>query len=102
MTLAPLPEVMERFHDVFDHPHEFIVRGRWNHALCHKVANGRRGIVETERKHCRSAPYEVFRREGFPSGEARHDVGVREGEVARVLPGRLGPRETPSWRSNLP
>ena len=29
-------------------------------------------------------------REGFPSGEPRHVVGVREGEVVWVLPGRLG------------
>ena len=29
-------------------------------------------------------------REGFPSGEPRHDVGVREGEAVRVLPGWLG------------
>ena len=58
--------------------------------MCHKVVNGRRGIAETEQKHCRGAPYEVFRREGFPSGEPRHDIGVREGEAAWVLPGWLG------------
>jgi hypothetical protein len=83
-------EVVERFRDVFDHPHEFVVRGRWDHALCHKVANSRHGVAETERKHRRGAPYEVFRREGFPSGEPRHDVGVRKEEAVRVLPGQLG------------
>ena len=81
---------MERFRDMFDHPHEFVVRGRWEHALCHKVANGRRGVAETERKHCRGAPYEVFRREGFLSGEPCHDIGVREGEATWVHPGWLG------------
>ena len=39
--------------------------------MCHKVANGRHGIAETERKRRRGAPCGVFR---------------REGEVARVLP----------------
>ena len=55
---------MERLRDVFDDPHELIVRGGWDHALCHKVANGRRGVAKTERKHCRGAPCEVFQREG--------------------------------------
>ena len=73
---------MERFHDVFNHPHEFVVRGRWNHTLCHKVANGLHGIAETERENCRGAPDEVFRREGFPSVEPHHVIGVREGELA--------------------
>ena len=27
MTLAPLQEAVERFHDVFDHPHEFMFMG---------------------------------------------------------------------------
>ena len=61
--------------------------------MCHKVANGLHGVVETERKHRRGAPDEVFRREGFPSGEPRHDIGVREGEAAWVLPGWLGSHE---------
>ena len=39
------------------------------------MANGCRGVAETERKRHRGAPYGVFR---------------REGEAARVLPGRLG------------
>ena len=83
-------EVVERFHDVFDHPHEFVVRGRWNHALRHNVANGLCGVAETEQEHCRGAPDEVLQREGFPSDEPRHVIGVREGEVAQVLPGWLG------------
>ena len=66
---------MERFRDVFDHPHEFVVCGGWDHALYHKVANGRRGVAETEQKHCRGTPCGVFR---------------REGETVWVLPGRLG------------
>ena len=55
-----------------------------------KVANSCRNIAETEWKHCRGAPYEMFWREGFSSSEPRHDVGIREGEVARVLPRWLG------------
>ena len=86
-------EVMERFYDMFDHPHKFIIRGRWNHVLRHKVANGLRDIVETERKHCRGAPNEVFRRDGFPSSEPHHVVSVREGEVAQVFLGWLGSQE---------
>ena len=65
---------MEGFHNAFDHPHELIVRGGRDRALCHKVANGRRGVAETERKHRRGTPCEVF---------------WREGEAARVLPGWL-------------
>ena len=66
---------MEGFSDAFDHPYELVVRGGRDCALCHKVANGRRGIAETERKRRRGVPCRVFR---------------REGEAARVLPGRLG------------
>ena len=66
---------MEGFHDAFDHHHELIVRGGWDRALCHKVANGRRNIAETERKHHPGAPCGMFR---------------REGEAVRVLPGWLG------------
>ena len=53
----------------------FMGDGGWDRALCHKVANSHRGVVETERKCCRGAPCEVFR---------------REGEAAWVLLGRLG------------
>ena len=77
---------MEGFRDAFDHPHELVVRGGWDRALCHEVANGRRGIAETEQKCRWGAPCGMF---------------WREGEVAWVLPGRLGPREAPGWRSSL-
>ena len=66
---------MEGFRDAFDHPHELVVRMGWDRTLCHKVANGRRGVAETEWKHHRGAPCGVFQ---------------REGEAARVFPGRLG------------
>ena len=81
---------MERFRDVFDHPYELVVRGRQDHALCHKVANGRRSVAETERKCCRGAPYVVFRRKGPSSRKPRHVVVVGKGEAALVLPGLLG------------
>ena len=68
-------EAVEGFYDAFDHPHELVVRGGLDRVLCHKVVNGRRGVAETERKRHRGAPCGVFR---------------REGEAARVLPGRLG------------
>ena len=83
-------EVVEGFRDMFDHPHEFVVCGRWNHTLSHKVANGRRSVAETEQKHYRGALCGLFRREGFPSGELCHDIGVRESKVAQLVPGQLG------------
>ena len=92
---------MERFCDVFDHPHELVVHGWLNHASCNKVANGCRSVVETERKRYRGAPYVVFQREGSSSSKPCHVVGVGKGEAALVLPGLLGPREIPSWRSSL-
>ena len=61
----------------FYHPYELIVHGGRDHALCHKVANGRRGVAETERKRRRGALCGVF---------------WREGEAAQVLPRRLGSR----------
>ena len=57
-------EVMEGFCDAFDHPNELVVRGGQDRALCHKVANGCRGVAETERKRRRGAPCGAFRREG--------------------------------------
>ena len=53
-------EAMEGFCDAFDHPHELIVHGGWDRASCHKVANGRRNVTETERKRYRGAPYVAF------------------------------------------
>ena len=81
---------MEIFCDVFDYPHKLIVRGWQDHVSCHKVANGRRSIAETERKHCQGAPYVVFRRDVSFSGKLRHVIGVGKGEAALVLPGLLG------------
>ena len=59
---------------LFDHPHELVVRGGQDRGLCHKVANGCRGVAETKRKRHQGAPCRVFQ---------------REGEVAWVLPGQL-------------
>ena len=44
-------EAVEGFNDAFNHPHELVVHGKWDRALGHKVAYGRRGVAETERKH---------------------------------------------------
>ena len=79
---------MERFHDVFGHPHELVVRRGWGRALRHKVANGLCGVTQTERERCRGVPDEVFRGDRLSVGKLRHDVGEREGEAAQVLPGR--------------
>ena len=57
-------EAVEGFRDAFDHLHELVVHEGRDHALCHKVANGRHGVAETEWKRCRGAPCGVFRREG--------------------------------------
>ena len=58
--------------------------------MCHKVANGLCGVVETGRERCRSASDEVFRGERLSPSKLCHDVGEREGEVAQVLLGWLG------------
>ena len=68
-------EAVEGFRDAFDHPHELVVRGGWDCALCHKVANGRCGVAETKQKRHRGTSYVLFR---------------REGEAAWVLLGQLG------------
>ena len=60
---------MERFRDIFGHPHELVVRGGWNHSLRHKVANGLCSVAETERENCRGASDEVFRGERLSSGK---------------------------------
>ena len=75
---------------MFDHPHKLVVHGRQDHTSCHKVANGRRSVAETERKRCRGTPYVVFQREGPSSGKLRCVVGIGKGEVALVLPRLLG------------
>ena len=53
-------EAVEGFCDTLDHPHELVVHGGRDHALCHKVANGCRGIAETEWKRRWGAPCGVF------------------------------------------
>ena len=73
---------MERFRDVFGHPHKLVVRRGWGCALHHKVANGPRSIAQTERERYRGAPGEVFQGERFPSGELYHGVGEGESKAA--------------------
>ena len=75
---------------MFNYPHELAVRGRLNHAYCHKVASGRHGVAEIERKRYRGAPCVAFRREESFSGRPRHVVVVGKGEATLVLPGPLG------------
>ena len=81
---------MERFHDVFGHPHELIVHKGWGRVLRHKVADGLYGVAQTEWERYRGTPDEVFRGERLSSSKLRHDVDEREGEVVQVLPGWLG------------
>ena len=73
---------MERLHDVFDHPHELVIRGGWNHALHQKVTNGLCGIAKSKREHCQDALDEVFWGERLSSSKLHHDIGEREGEAA--------------------
>ena len=65
---------MERFHDVFDPPHELVVRRGWGCALRQKVANGLYGVAQTARERYRGASDEVFRGERLSSGKLRHDI----------------------------
>ena len=71
---------------MFNHPHELVVRGRQDHASCHKVANSRRSVAETKRKRCRGTPYVVFQREGPSSRKLCHVIGIGKGEATLVLP----------------
>ena len=73
---------MEGIHNMFDHPHELIVHGGRDHAMCHKVANGLCGVAETEWEHYWGTPDEVFWGERLSPSKLHHDVGEREGEVA--------------------
>ena len=84
---------MERLHEIFGHPHEFVVRRGWWRVLRHKVANGLCGVAETRRERCRGASDEVFLREWLSSGKLCHHISEREGEVAQVLLGRSGSQE---------
>ena len=81
---------MERFHDIFGHPHELIVRWGWGVALHHKVDKGLYGVTQTERERRRCAPDEVFQGERLSSDKLCHNIGEREGEAAEVLPGWSG------------
>ena len=105
-------EAMEGFHDAFDHPHELVVRGGRDRALCHKVANGRRGVAETKRKRRWGAPCGVFRREGeaarglprWPGSEG--DIGlvlkplVVEADGGERSDGNVGQRQLSSHRDD--
>ena len=84
---------MERFHDMFGHPHELVVRGGCRRVLRHKVANGLCGVAETGRERYRGALDKVFWGERPTSGKLCHDVGEQEGEVVQVLLGRSGSQE---------
>ena len=84
---------MERFHDVFGHPHELVVRTGWVHALCHEVADGPRSIAQTEWERCQGASGEVFWGERFPSGELQHGIGEGESKAAELLSGQSGSQE---------
>ena len=84
---------MERFCDIFGHPHELIVYSGWRRALRHKVAISLCGIAETGQERYRGAPDEVFQGEWLSSGKLCHDVGEREGEAAQVLLGWSGSQE---------
>ena len=83
---------MERLRVVFNHPYELVVRGWLNHALCHKAANGRRGVAETERKRYRGTPYVMLWRGESFSRRPRHVIVVGKGEAPLVLPGLLEPK----------
>ena len=85
---------MERFCDVFGHPHELIVRRGWGHALRHKVANGLCSVAQTECEHYRGALDEAFQGEQLSSSKLRHDIGEQEDEAAQVLPRRSGSQES--------
>ena len=81
---------MERFCDVFGHPHELVIRRGWVHALRHEVANGPLSIAQTKRERCQGAPGGVFRGERFPFGELHHGIGEGQSKVVQLLTGRLG------------
>ena len=84
---------MERFHDVFGHPHKLVIHGGWRRALRHKMVIGLCGVAETGRERYWGAPDEVFRGERLSFSNLCHDVGEREGEAAQVLLGRSGSQE---------
>ena len=75
---------------MFNYPHELAVHGSLDHAQCHEVASGRRGVAETVRKCCRGAPHVALQRELALSGRSCHVVVAGRGEVTLVLRGLLG------------
>jgi len=81
-----LEEDVEGFHDAFDHPHKLVVCGGWDRALCHKVANSRRGVAETKRKHRQGAPCGVFRREGEAAWVLSRWLGSKGDAVLTLRP----------------
>ena len=81
---------MDGLRVVFNYPHELAVRGWLNHAQCHEVASGRRGVAETEQKRHQGAPHVAIRREVPLFGKSCHVVVVGKGEATLVLPGLLG------------
>ena len=60
--------------------------------MCHKAANGRREVAETEWKCCWGAPYVMFWREESFSRRLHHVIVVGKGEVTMVFPGLLEPK----------
>ena len=73
---------MERFSDIFGHPHELVIHRGWGCTLLHKVANGLCGVALTEQERCLGTPDEVFWGERLSSSNLHHDIGEREGEAA--------------------
>ena len=103
---------MEGFCDAFDHSHELVVHGKWDRALGHKVAYGRRGVAEAERKRHRGAPCGAFRREGDVAWGlprwlgSKGDTGlvlkppVGEADGGERLDGGVGQRQLSSHRDD--
>ena len=66
---------VERFRDIFGHPHELVIHRGWGHALRHKVANGLYGVAQAKRERCQGALDDVFQKERLSSSELCHDIG---------------------------
>ena len=83
-------EPVECLRIVFDYLHELTVRGSLDHAQCHEVASGRRGVAETEQKCYRGAPHVALRREVPLSERSCHVIIIGKGKATLVLPRLLG------------
>ena len=92
---------MERFCDIFGHPHELVIHRGWRRALRHKVANGLYGIAETEQERCRGTPDTVLRESGSPPVSYVIALANKKVRWCRSFQDGQGPRKAPSWRSNL-